>query len=170
MIEGFELYVDTLISSIPHFVYEGLLSIFLVGALLLLFHNEKERWKDILLLFLIVYILYIYSSTLFCRDVVEERRMELMPFWSYAHPGLFEENVMNVLVFLPVGVLTGITIKGVKWWKVLLIGSCISISIELFQLLFQKGCCDVDDVIHNTLGCMIGYGLFSLIRCAVKSF
>lgn len=28
----------------------------------------------------------------------------------------------------------------------------------------MKGFSELDDVMHNTLGCMIGYGIYSLVR------
>ena len=39
---------------------------------------------------------------------------------------------------------------------ILLIGFCISFSIELMQLVLCRGMFDVDDIIHNSLGFLIG--------------
>ena len=36
-------------------------------------------------------------------------------------------------------------------------GGCLSVVIEFMQLYFKRGSCEVDDIIHNTLGCVIGY-------------
>ena len=42
-------------------------------------------------------------------------------------------------------------------WKIgLLIGISISFSIELMQLILCRGMFDVDDIIHNSLGFLIG--------------
>lgn len=35
----------------------------------------------------------------------------------------------------------------------------ISFFIEILQLILCKGLCEVDDVMHKTLGCLIGYGV-----------
>ena len=40
---------------------------------------------------------------------------------------------------------------------VLLIGCSISITIEALQFCFMKGFSEVDDAMHNTLGCLIGW-------------
>lgn len=37
-----------------------------------------------------------------------------------------------------------------------LIGCCISFTIEALQFWFIKGFSEVDDVMHNTVGCLIG--------------
>lgn len=66
---------------------------------------------------------------------------------------------MNVVTFIPIGLLLG-SFKGMKWWHVLLIGLCLSMLIELLQLVLKRGLTEVDDVVHNVLGCMIGYWVF----------
>jgi len=70
---------------------------------------------------------------------------------------MLTENIMNVVVFIPVGILIGITFKQMTWWEVLLIGCSISITIEALQFWFMKGFSEVDDVMHNTVGCLIGW-------------
>ena len=46
----------------------------------------------------------------------------------------------------------------------------MSMSIEALQFFFHKGVSEVDDIMHNTLGCVIGYGVFSLIIYGYKKF
>lgn len=64
---------------------------------------------------------------------------------------------MNVLVFIPAGVLLSIVFK--KWYVALPIGVFLSVTVEMLQLLLAKGYCEIDDVIHNSLGCLLGIGL-----------
>lgn len=94
---------------------------------------------------------------------------------------------MNVIVFIPVGMILGslLRVKGswarngswskygswfkvngsstseatksMTWLIVLLIGCSISVTIEALQFCFMKGFSEVDDVMHNTLGCIVGY-------------
>ena len=51
-----------------------------------------------------------------------------------------------------------------SWLIVTIIGCSISVTIEALQFCFLKGFSEVDDVMHNTLGCMIGYGMYALTR------
>lgn len=64
---------------------------------------------------------------------------------------------MNVVVFIPVGLLLGIAFKQMKWWIALLIGCGISITIEALQFFLMRGFSEFDDVMHNTLGGVVGY-------------
>lgn len=72
---------------------------------------------------------------------------------------------MNVIVFIPVGLLLGswLRVKG-SWAIALLIGCSISLTIESLQFLFIKGFSEVDDVMHNTVGCLIGFLIVSGFR------
>ena len=78
------------------------------------------------------------------------------------------ENIMNVVVFIPVGILLGIAFKQMTWWKALLIGCSISVTVEALQFWFMKGFSEVDDVMHNTLGTLIGFGILSFFRIIFK--
>jgi glycopeptide antibiotics resistance protein len=71
--------------------------------------------------------------------------------------------MMNVMVFIPVGLLLGIAFKQMTWWKAFLIGCSISISIESLQFWFMKGFSEVDDVMHNMVGCIMGYIIYSIL-------
>lgn len=77
---------------------------------------------------------------------------------------------MNIIAFVPVGFLAGYAIKKMTLKKVIFVGLCISISIETMQLLFHRGLSEVDDVIHNTIGCIIGYGIYHLTRRVYELF
>ena len=164
MIEELKLYILSLISGIPHFIYEGLLSVFLIGAVILLVSKWRESIKDIVLLLLIEYLFLFYSFTVFLREDRGVIRCEIIPFWSYSRPDLLVENLMNVVVFIPIGLLLSFCMKAQKWWRILLMGCGISLSIEILQLLLRRGCSEFDDVMHNTLGCLLGYCLYSIIK------
>ena len=58
----------------------------------------------------------------------------------------------NVIMFVQVGVLTGRSWR----WKGLWVAAGLSIFIEVLQLITARGLCELDDVIHNCLGTVIG--------------
>lgn len=69
----------------------------------------------------------------------------------------------NIIGFMPFGALLPILAKSARRaWKVGLLSLEISALIEISQLLFQVGCFDVDDMILNTLGGVLGYSVFWL--------
>ena len=101
------------------------------------------------------YILFILMETVIGRKV-SVGRVELVPFWSYSHPELRMEIVLNYLLFMPLGVLLYLCF-GEKWGlKVVLIGFLLSASIEIAQLVFRIGLFEFDDMIGNTIGCFVG--------------
>ncbi len=61
-------------------------------------------------------------------------------------------------------VLLGCEFRKMTWRMILAIGVTLSATIELLQLLFRKGLCETDDIIHNVAGCMIGYGVALLLK------
>ena len=71
--------------------------------------------------------------------------------------GLLQENLLNILLLFPAGILLpGLTGRKLKWWMGLLVGIAVSSAIEISQLLLCRGLFEFDDIIHNSLGCMLG--------------
>lgn len=68
-------------------------------------------------------------------------------------------------LFIPTGIILPILYKRLNsFWKVLLTGAGISLCIEVIQLLLPNSVTDIDDLILNTAGVIIGYAVFSLVR------
>ena len=157
MRDEFKQYIISLYKDIPQEVYEGLLSVLCVGTTLFIaWKGFKTGLRYSAFLLLVEYVFLLFCSTVIFRTPGETRQYDFHPFWSYDRPELLVENTMNVVVFIPVGLLLGSAFKQMTWWKALLIGCSISAVIELLQFFLMRGFSEVDDVIHNTLGCMIG--------------
>ncbi len=73
---------------------------------------------------------------------------------------LLIENMMNVLLFVPFGFLCGCSYRRGSFLRVLAAGGSLSIIIEALQYVTKSGFAEFDDVMHNTLGCFIGYLLY----------
>lgn len=65
---------------------------------------------------------------------------------------------MNVVAFIPIGLLLGCAFDRMKWWNVLLIAGAFSLLIETLQFVLKRGFAEVHDVWHNVIGCLVGYG------------
>lgn len=156
--------------ELPIWVQEGLLVALCIGGVALLsFYGVKKGIKLALRLLLFEYVVLIFCSTFFFRPTMKERIYDFHPFWSYVaiqegRKHLLKENIMNVVMFVPVGFLLGCASRGMRWWMALLIGVGISVSIEALQLVFKRGFSEFDDVFHNTLGCLIGFGVIYGLR------
>ena len=71
----------------------------------------------------------------------------------------------NTTMFIPVGVVWPAVFKELdNPGKVLAAGAGYSLCIEILQLPFFDRASDVDDLLLNTLGFAIGYGLYLLCR------
>ncbi len=70
----------------------------------------------------------------------------------------------NILAFVPFGLFFPLLSRRSRsLWKVTLISFEVSLLVELIQLVTRVGSCDVDDMILNTLGGMIGYVCFRIL-------
>ena len=79
------------------------------------------------------------------------------------------ENIMNVVVFVPLGMLFRTALPLIKIGHVLGAVCLISVSIELLQILLNRGFGEIDDVFHNTIGCVIGFYLVKCIEYLYKN-
>ena len=167
MSDEFKQYIVSLYQDIPQEVYEGLLSVFCLGLVIFIaWKGLKTGIRYSATLLLVEYIFLLFCSTVFFRTTSELRKYDFQPFWSYkaiqdGREDLLAENILNVVVFIPVGLLLGIAFKQMTWLKVLLIGCGISVTIESLQFFFMRGFSELDDVIHNTVGCLIGFLIVS---------
>ncbi len=80
----------------------------------------------------------------------------------------FENLVGNIVVFIPFGFLLPYVIdKGRNFFVMLLNVFIFSVGIEVFQLFSAFGAFDVDDILLNCAGAVIGYGAFRIWDMAV---
>lgn len=102
------------------------------------------------------YIAAVLWITLFSR-IGDGYRRFLLPFHSYVEILKGEwrpllENIGNIALFIPLGV--ALKWSGVK--DVKKAGFLASLLIEVLQFTFVLGTFECDDLIHNTLGAVIG--------------
>lgn len=69
----------------------------------------------------------------------------------------------NIVMFVPIGFFAGLLSGRPSWWKGTLWAFALSLFIEVSQLFVGRGT-DVDDLILNTLGGLMGHWLFLLFR------
>ena len=97
------------------------------------------------------------------------RNINLIPFRSISpylrnitEPYAFKNIIANILVFIPLGFF--VSNKNSKnVFKALIICLGVILSIELIQLLFKIGFFDVDDIILNFIGSLIGMGINKIL-------
>lgn len=169
-------YAEALIWMIPSEIYESAASIFAIGAILLVFlFGWKRGLKWCSILMAIEYFLLILSNVVFYRKTAEVRKMNLRPFWTYNEIALGDnalkyEIILNVVLFIPLGLFGGIIFRLSGWKKVFVLGCIASCVVEMMQLVMMRGFCEIDDVIHNTLGTIIGFVFYSILEILYRQY
>ena len=123
-------------------------------------------YEELLKLFFIIYILCLFQIV--TAQDVSFGGVNIIPFkeiFRYeAGTYLFYKNILgNVLLFLPFGFFVGYFIKVKKVSVMLLLTFIVSLSIETIQLSIGR-VFDVDDVILNVLGGLIGFILYKVLN------
>ena len=70
------------------------------------------------------------------------------------------QNINNVLVFIPFGLLFPIK----RWRWLLILAILFSSTIEAVQYGLNLGWCEIDDVICNVLGAAVGFGMWIWLK------
>ena len=155
--------------------------LFRLGAYI---RNKEINWKrEAVQLLFLVNLLVIHRITfhpfekvngqvqplIFDASTAWPFRVNLIPFVNLLEYDSRRDLLLNLIgnttMFIPTGIMTPlINKKRNSFRKTVLTGFWISLTIELIQLPFAVRASDVDDLILNTLGCVVGYGILSLCR------
>ena len=167
---GIGEYIQEQVGLIPVIVYVIALIILITSAAVLLsFKRCTNKSTVFFSIFLIEYLFMIFGTTVVFRVAFQNSLYNFTPFWSYqgkpyGEELMLPETIVNIAMFIPVGVLICTLFRKLSWWQVLMSGAAISMTIEVLQFIFKKGFSEFDDVFHNSLGCMIGYGIYKLLK------
>ena len=95
--------------------------------------------------------------------------VNFLPFvYLFDYPNLLVTllNIIgNVAMFLPLGIVWPVVFKELNTpVKAIVAGAGVSLCIEFLQLPFYDRATDIDDLLMNTLGFMLGYLILILTR------
>lgn len=100
---------------------------------------------------------------------------KILPFWLNFKPFIYlfdyptkREALLNLIgnttMFIPLGIVWPAVFRQLnKPWKVIAAGVGVSLTIEILQLPFYGRSTDIDDLILNTAGFLVGYGIYLLV-------
>ena len=96
-------------------------------------------------------------------------RINWVPLVNLLDYEVFNEILLNLIgntaMFIPIGIVWPSVFKKLNTHgKVIAAGIGFSLCIEILQLPFYDRVSDVDDLILNTLGYLIGYGIYLLVK------
>ncbi len=148
----------------------GITVVVLAGMLIWRFALHKKvgtvEWFRLLpLFFLIVYIYCVLQLTVFSRKPgnyggIDMRFLAKWDEW-YGEKAYL---ISNIIMFLPLGILLPMM---AKWTKHIIlslpVAALCSVGIEVVQLKYQLGFCQLDDVVANSVGFLIGFLVFLIL-------
>lgn len=121
-----------------------------------------------------LYILFLLYFLILSRNsTFDEMHYNFVPFheilryWNYRDQlGMltFTNLLGNIAIFIPLGFLEALVVDKRSFLKTSLDGFLLSLLVEICQMITRVGTFDVDDLILNTLGTMLGYLVFLTIN------
>ena len=125
-----------------------------------------------------LYAAFLLRLLLFSRAPGSERSINLIPFASIAefmssHSSgtgrvAFANVVGNILIFVPLGVYVSWLRQRAAAWLAMLLVALVSVSVEISQGVFAVGASDIDDVILNCVGGIMGILIFRLLSAFLR--
>lgn len=138
-----------------------------------MFRKLYDNRKGLTHIFFLIYILSVLSLTFIVRETMilrtpDNRGVILQPFREIDamlhqpnHFFWFMQIFLNIMLFVPFGfLLPMISERFRSLWLTTVTGFVFSAGIETMQYITGRGLTEVDDVINNTAGALIGYILY----------
>ena len=151
--------------------------------------NKKINWRREAALILVYICIVVVVRFTFCPFGTVNGEIQpllfdakkIYPFWINLKPFIYwfdyptmREALLNLIgniaMFIPLGIVWPAVFKKLDTHlKVIAAGVGFSFSIELLQLFFYNRATDIDDLILNSLGYLIGYGIYLFVKKCRKS-
>lgn len=136
--------------------------------------RRRSRLNEIIGLLLVIWAALVFSSTVISwRDLVYFHwvlHWRLIPdiiIYGYID---IRHTLLNVLMFVPTGLALPFVLKRPVFGHTVLVGFCSTFAIEFLQGFNGQRDGNIDDVICNTLGVIVGYLLYLLIKLILPKF
>lgn len=160
-------------------LYLGLFLLLRLG-LKLLFHRRFDAWHEVKVVLFSAYVILLLMLTVFRQWYYP---WQLHFYWNRplsainwtplvntfklrlgSQIDLWYQSFGNVLWFIPFGFgLPSLRRTKIAAWRVIGWGLLLSLAIESLQFVLASGVADIDDVIFNTIGTILGFGLWRLL-------
>ena len=163
-------------------------AVWLLARLLVWIRQKRIIWKrEAVLLLMYINLAVIIRFVFFPRELINGHiqplvfdpqavfplRVNYIPLVNLFHFDNLKDIIWNVVgntaMFIPSGIILPIVYKRLNsFGKVVAAGAFISLCIEILQLPFASRATDIDDLIMNTVGVVIGYRIYATIKSIKK--
>ncbi len=140
-------------------------------------HRKKEKILIVLYILFLMYLCLMIWEVFIgpYRSYSDVRRYNLYPFKTimefllnttkYNFRVIFINLAANIITFIPLGFFIALLFRrSCKLLNTTLSCMLIITCIELGQFILNVGVLDIDDIILNTLGCVLGFMIFKVVR------
>ena len=182
--------IRDIISIGSSFITLGIVVVALIGVILLVYNLIRKFRKQkkvmiptgrlLLCAVFIIYLVVVVGATMlrYRMHSFSGGIGEIYPLfysykeaWNHFSAREWRNIILNIMMFVPFGFLLPLVSKKFQvFWKTYLAGFLFTFLIEMTQLLFNLGICELDDFMNNTVGAMIGYGFYRLFMFIVKKW
>lgn len=126
--------------------------------------KKSFLWRGLFFIyFIILFRITIFRSGFSFFRIFENGSIQFMPFIDLfsilKESGWFTFGYLffgNLIWFIPLGIFLYSYMPGICYRKVALYGFCFSFFIEAAQFIFGTGVSEIDDLILNTIGALLG--------------
>ena len=130
-------------------------------------NNRQRNLTRILfaVYFLILVWILLFKMSFSLDELYKDRSINIIPFMgSVVVNGriYINEIIDNILVFIPIGIYICMLKEDWSILRKISVGFFISLGIEVLQFVLAIGATDITDLLGNTLGGIIGIGVFYL--------
>lgn len=169
-------YIIRDVTSVFRYLPYGLIVGMIVAIILSAINDRRVRkqkapFSVMAITGFFMYIVVLLFITFLSREDGSRSKsidLELLSTW-----GINTRNnayvIENILLFIPYGFFCAWVFTAArKLWFCTLIGAVTSLGIECLQLITGRGFFQIDDVLTNTLGAIIGYLLFCCVAKTIQ--
>ena len=120
---------------------------------------------------ILVWIL-LFKMSFSLDELYKSRSINIIPFMGSVIVNgriYISEIINNIIVFVPVGIYICMLKENWSILRKISVGFFISLGIEVLQFILAIGATDITDLIGNTLGGIIGIGVFYLFSKLFKN-
>jgi glycopeptide antibiotics resistance protein len=159
--------------TIPSLVFAAPAAVLVLGVIALRTRHSADTVRRGWALVTGLYLVGLATVVFFPFQVTIGQYAGLLPWWSSVNLWPIvtidpETFLLNIVMLVPLGAILPALTPVRTFWPVTGTGALVSVGIELAQIAFgtigatRTG--DINDVLANTVGAAIGFGLFATAR------